>query len=601
MKSFDDIVTLFDYTDDEGNFNNVVYLVESYLDTNPDDSLKLELTKIKIDFYTRNFEYSKAEKLIPTLLESSSNYFKNVGYVRKAIFLLNTGNTKFSFEYFLRAYNFAKVKNDKKEMAIILNGLGNLYSMNSNDDKAISYYLNAYNQLPDENYIHEKNLILNNLTSAYNSIGKIEISKYYLDLHRKLMSKVPENEIIKFTYYFNSTNFYVDENITLAEKSLINLKKTSFNFKNNYRIGLYYSTKSHLEFKKNQFLNALNSIDSAYFYLKKGSSDLYLLNTYKAKLIILKKLNRHKEAFDVLDEYDKLKKKTDIFFVDAYVQEAELKYNDINQKLTLTKLKLKNEKQEKLKENFIYAFILFTIIILFATYLILQYSKKINIQKKIINSKIQTNTFLTILKTEERERQRISQELHDIIGAKMAVLRMMIENVYSSQNNNEQYLKTTNYIDKIIDEMRQISHNLLPQNIKKIGLDNAISELVSNINNETKIHVDYFSKGIDDKIDEYSALFIYRIVQEFAGNMIKHSKATECILNVYKVKNQIHITIEDNGIGFQISNDNKGQGIREIQDFINKVNGTFEIESSSSNGTNINIIFNLTNTTNFIW
>lgn len=336
-----------------------------------------------------------------------------------------------------------------------------------------------------------------------------------------------------------------------------------------------------------------------FFYFKKGSSDLYILNTQISKIKILKGLNRYKEAFEVLEEYKELKKKSDNLYVDAYIQEAELKYNDINQKLTITKFKLKSEKQEKLKENFLYIFIIFTIIIILGTIIFFQNNKEINSQKDIINSKIQTNTFLTILRTEDRERKRISNELHDIVGAKMTVLKLMIENVFIEQQTYKaSHRQISGFIDKIIDEMRQISHNLLPQNINDNGLDNSIYELVRDFNSQSKIHIDYFSSGIDDKIDEYYSLFIYRIVQEFIGNILKHSKATECILNIYKINNKINIIIEDNGVGFDVKKEYKGQGIREIQNYIKNVNGKFEIETSPNSGTIINIIFNLTNTTN---
>ncbi|MFM7894529.1 MAG: sensor histidine kinase, partial [Flavobacterium sp.] len=392
------------------------------------------------------------------------------------------------------------------------------------------------------------------LTSTYAALENFSKSKHYLEIHKNLKNENLDNKIIKFTYYFNFANFNVEKDILSSEQALNELKGISLKSQNDYFKGLYFKTESHLKFAKKDYTKSLVAVDSALFYFNKTKSEFYTLNTYTLKIKILKKMNFFKEAFDVLDEHDKLKQKIDELQVDAYIQEAELRYNDINQKLTLTKLKLKTEKQEKLKENFIYIFVIFTFIIIFAAFLLFQNNKEINFQKKIINSKIQTNTFLTILKTEDRERKRISNELHDIVGAKMSVLKLMIENVFSENyNHKDQYKRTTAFIDKIIEEIRQISHNLLPRNIKCVGLDKSISELVDNINNQTKVHIDYFSSGIDDKIDEYYSLFIYRIVQEFIGNIIKHSKATECILNIYKNKNQIHITIEDNGIGFEIN------------------------------------------------
>lgn len=599
IKSFNDIVYFSDRCGNQDKFENLIRLAENHIKLNPNDSLRLELIKIKIDFYQRNFQYNKTENLIKGLLESKSQYFKNIGYSRKALLFLNTGNTKFAFEYFLKAYSYAKIKNDLKETAIIFTGLGNFYSIEQKNEKAITYYEKAYNLLPEDNFIAEKSLLLNNLTSTYVTLNNIEKSRYYHNQQKELMIKNPENELIKFHFHFNNANFYAKTNKKSSKKSLKIVKKISFDSKNSYRKGLYYQTNAQINYHEKNLHETIKSIDSSLFYFKKWSSDLYVLNALDIKFNVLKEMEDFKKAFEVLEEYKKLKSKTDNLHVDAYIQEAELKYNDLNQKLAITKLKLNNEKYEKQKKNFAYAFIIFTIIIIFVTIILFQNNKEINFQNNIINSKNQTNTFLTILRTEDRERKRISNELHDIVGAKMAVLKLMMEHNFNEHPTNKaHYNKTSFFVDKIIDEIRQISHNLMPQNIKNAGLNTSISELINDINNQTKIHIDYFSSGIEEIEDEYYALFIYRLVQEFTGNILKHSGATDCILNIFKKKNTIYLTIEDNGIGFETDKEFKGQGIKEIQNYVKNVNGKFEIESSPNNGTIINISFNLTNTTN---
>lgn len=200
----------------------------------------------------------------------------------------------------------------------------------------------------------------------------------------------------------------------------------------------------------------------------------------------------------------------------------------------------------------------------------------------------------TILKTEDKERKRISNELHDIVGAKMTVLKMKLEHyAISSRANVSNYKGIIENLDLIIDEIREISYNLMPKNIKKQGLKNALQEIINEINYNTNLEIDYFNSGLEEEIDAFFSFIIYRTVSELITNIIKHSKATKCIINIYKKKNIIQITFEDNGIGFK-DNLTKGLGLFEIKKFLKTNNGIFEIQSIDNVGTNITIEFKIT-------
>jgi two-component system NarL family sensor kinase len=200
----------------------------------------------------------------------------------------------------------------------------------------------------------------------------------------------------------------------------------------------------------------------------------------------------------------------------------------------------------------------------------------------------------TILKTEEKERKRISNELHDIVGARMTVLKMKLEHcAFTTCANTYHYTGIIENLDLIIDQIREISYNLMPKNIQKQGLKNVLQEIINEINHNTNLEIDYFNSGLEEEIDDIFSFIIYRTVNELITNVFKHSKATKCIINIYKKRNIIQITFEDNGIGFK-DNLTKGLGLFEIKKYIKKNKGIFEIQSIENVGTSITIEFKMT-------
>jgi signal transduction histidine kinase len=134
----------------------------------------------------------------------------------------------------------------------------------------------------------------------------------------------------------------------------------------------------------------------------------------------------------------------------------------------------------------------------------------------------------TILKTEEKERKRISNELHDIVGARMTVLKMKLEHcAFTTCANTYHYTGIIENLDLIIDQIREISYNLMPKNIQKQGLKNVLQEIINEINHNTNLEIDYFNSGLEEEIDDIFSFIIYRTVNELITNVFKHSKATK--------------------------------------------------------------------------
>lgn len=199
----------------------------------------------------------------------------------------------------------------------------------------------------------------------------------------------------------------------------------------------------------------------------------------------------------------------------------------------------------------------------------------------------------TLLSGVEQERQRIAQELHDGSGVALSALKMKLnvlkENIDSSkaENNIGALMKD---VDRIYEEIRGISHNLMPKTLSKLGLYPAIDELINQFRIAApQIKFNYYRKGNVPVLAENAKINIFRIVQELLTNVVKHSNAKEVSLQLIKHNNSLMISIEDDGTGFDTREAKKGIGLTSVESRVQILNGNLSIDTAPQNGTFISI------------
>jgi signal transduction histidine kinase len=192
----------------------------------------------------------------------------------------------------------------------------------------------------------------------------------------------------------------------------------------------------------------------------------------------------------------------------------------------------------------------------------------------------------------EKEKLRISEELHDDIGSKLSNLNKFVVNETKFSS------KTRNRIEEIINDVRNISHKLSPNN-KAIF---SFKEQVENIVEEALLNseINYSLRIVEDFcfLNDSQKLNIYRIIQEFLQNAIKHSQATSIEIELNKLDDNLILTIEDNGVGFNVKEKKNGLGLINIQRRVDYLNGKIEISSILKKGTFILISFPISNEVN---
>jgi signal transduction histidine kinase len=213
-------------------------------------------------------------------------------------------------------------------------------------------------------------------------------------------------------------------------------------------------------------------------------------------------------------------------------------------------------------------------------------------------NEIQRQMLTDVIKNKEQEMQRLSSILHDSVGARISAIRLNLENLIGlkSQNNKDVELKSlTLEVSKVADEIRNFSHQISPLLLQKNGIIKSIYDLVKSINNANLIQLQFESLGSENSLVFQYELMVYNIVQELIQNMIKHSNATEGIIQIILEKDFISLFVEDNGKGFLIHETKDGLGFLQIKKMVNFAKGTIFIQSEPNKGCTISIEIKIQN------
>lgn len=219
------------------------------------------------------------------------------------------------------------------------------------------------------------------------------------------------------------------------------------------------------------------------------------------------------------------------------------------------------------------------------------------IEKKDLQIKHQKKLLRSVIITQEDERKRIAQDLHDDISSKLNIVSLNSHLLKTPNLSDSEFSDITNNIieltKKALENSRRIAHDLLPPVLERFGLNAAIEELIVEVESAKIVKVSY--KNTLNFGDQYSEahLHIFRILQELINNSIRHGKATEINIK-FEAENELKKCIyTDNGIGFDAKdfNKNKGLGMKNIESRVNFLDGNLKINSSINNGIKVFFTF----------
>jgi len=205
-----------------------------------------------------------------------------------------------------------------------------------------------------------------------------------------------------------------------------------------------------------------------------------------------------------------------------------------------------------------------------------------------------------VLKGQEEERSRLAKDLHDGLGGMLSGIKYsfsnMKETLIMTPDNMLGFQRGLDMLDSSISELRRVAHSMMPEALMKFGLNAALKDFCTSINNSGVLKVIYQSHDADNlDISQTASVTIYRIVQELLNNSIKHAAATKVLVQLNKEDNKLLLTVEDDGKGFDIASLQNASGIgwTNIKSRLDYLKGKLDIQSEPGKGTSVNIEMSL--------
>jgi two-component system, NarL family, sensor kinase len=510
---------------------------------------------IQGDFTNSYQDHLEALKLSEAEKDSAAilNGYNNIGMV-----LDNSGKDSAALSFFLKAIAIQERISQRKELIRPYNNLGVLYTSLNERSKAIVYFEKAAALAQEYQLWDIEGSIKHNIALIYMADGDnskaLHLLMQSLQVHGKTNNDRGKASNL---LYLGKTFFVLGDN----EKGLDHIRKT-------------------LDLSK-----------------EKGFKDI-LSECYLELSLFYERDKQMEKALENL----KLWAKTEEGIISetsvSQMAEMQTKYETEKKEKENLELKRRNEVQElvilnenqKRKNQLTIAA---SLVVLIGASSFLLYNRKKHQQKVAHAAKLahaEKVRFREVIEAEEKERSRIAQELHDGLGQLLSTARLNVASLEEAVSKEDalDVERSLRIIDEACIEIRNISHNMMPSALSRLGLAPALTELVSNVNASDQLKIN-FTSHINFSLGRSLDITLYRIIQEIVNNMLKHSRASLINLKIEQEEHKLQVMLEDNGIGFDTKEIGRSKGIgwKNIFSRVAMLNGTIEIESEFQKGTKI--------------
>ncbi|MEL1239746.1 tetratricopeptide repeat-containing sensor histidine kinase [Flavobacterium flavipallidum] len=516
--------------------------------------------------------------------------YNNIGIVYDT-----KGQFDTALKYYFRALYFYEKKNDIAKQAMTNTNIGIIYRAEKEYDKALFYYrkaLSLYLKTSDKigQTIAAGNLggILINFKRYHESLKYSFIARQgYQQLGYKRYLAYPLSNI---AIVYDSLHRY-----GLAEKNYEKVIQLHQQFQNAFEVAENANAFAQCLIKQKKYKESINLSLKAVEYAKK--SDAYLLEVYAYKNL--------QKAYTYSNNFEKANHYAGLYIVgkDSLFESEKTKtIFDLETKYQTAKkeqLLIQKEAETNQKNILLIGLSVLTVLVGLIGFLIYRQQKLRNIQQE---QEFELKNAISEIETQNKLQQQrldISRDLHDNIGAQLTFIISSVDNIrYAFEITNkkldDKLSNISSFARATIIELRDTIWAMNNSEITFEDLNIRIHNFIEKAK-EFKEQINFLfiaSKEIMSvKLTSVEGMNLYRIIQEAVNNSIKYSDANEISIDVNQVENQIQITIKDNGQGFDPENIERGNGLQNMQDRIEAMQGKFNLMSESGKGTKIVLSF----------
>jgi signal transduction histidine kinase len=541
----------------------------------------------------------------------------NIGITHEA-----QGNYAQALEFELKALDFRKEMGDEYKTANTLNNIGIIYDEQGNYDRALEYYHEArkiYERLKDENKMAMVLVNMAIVLKAQSEYARVidyyhEARSIYQRLNNEFGVAVCHANLGSVFYYlpdYDSALYYslkatrefeaqhVQQFISsslcnagmaydkLGDKEkaklyLLKAKKMNVQYDNKKELafGMIYLAKVYqseglLQLAEKEALEALMIATKINALQQVMEARLALADMYAAK-------NDFKNAYHEYREYVLVK--DSIYQQDKARQIAQLQteFETVKKENEILQLRQVNElKDIRLNQSVVTIILLVAILGGILTFGFLWKNRitlKQQAELQATRATLRESQLRAVIASQEEERKRFAADLHDGFGQMISALRLSLSN---EKVDNTTLHHALDVLNEMNVEIRNIAFNLMPQVLMKSGLEEALKEFALRINRTGSVMVSVQTFDLDSDMPADHRIALYRICQEWVNNVIKYSGGNQISIQLVKHPEELVLTIEDNGKGFDPTSlmEGQGNGWKNINSRLHMIKGTIEIDT----------------------
>lgn len=359
-------------------------------------------------------------------------------------------------------------------------------------------------------------------------------------------------------------------------------------------LGQIFKQREQYEAAKDYLLEALKKSKELNLAEKQLKLEAELAGLYEQTGDLQQSL-KHQKAYNLLkDSMDNKEIALNINLLETAYRTAEKDKALLQQKLQLV------EQDDFLKKKNNYIIIAFVLVIILGILLLLlvkQFRQRQTIFNKQIGLYQQQQAIeelKAIIKGEEQERERLARNLHDGIGGMLVAAKLnlgAVKEVYPQHPAKGKIDDVMNLLQNTSSEIRRTAHNLMPEILTRASLQDAIETYCDELNVNGSLDMDIQFQGDFTWLQNSAELLVYRIIQELVQNVVKHAGADYMALLLRAYNQELSITIEDNGIGFEQKEQHQGFGLYSLKQRVAALRGEISIMSAPGRNTTIFIVF----------
>ena len=479
----------------------------------------------------------------------------------------------------------AEKTKDKNFEIVFYRSLGNNYDMLDNYDKALFYYNSCLSKSENFPKTSEAYLIRGH---CFIEIG----DAYRLRLKQPAKAKKLIEEGIKIYQSVSPSALgYGHDYLGQALTDLKEYKQAEETFKLS-RIELekykhYYLIPELLFHTAQMYLNQKNYdlakkiAQEGVVYSQKQATVFGESEATKILYTAYKESNQPIEALRYYEIYTVLRDSLTKKNIDNRFEQVQADYKSQKQDIQIKELKLKDKNQELEKQKTI-GFYLIGLLLLASIVVFLIVRNNLQLRQK--NREISE----AMLRGQTIERRRVAIDLHDNLGSTLSSISWSVEAIDKSkmpESEKEIYTNLQGMIATAYEEVRLLSHNLLPEELEKQGLVTALQIFVRKLNKNTKTHFELQIPKDFQRLGKKIEFELYSISLELVNNILKHSHATEASIVFEQKSKYLYLKISDNGRGI-FENNSDGKGLKNVQARVESLNGKWIMKSKENEGIN---------------